>query len=235
MYCGFLFVDVYINRIMDDWLCDSFEYVFLIWYFFVFIVCLIFISLLKIIVLYVLFMIVLFFGMFWLCCLIDFVVMKLYVYLYIFVFIDIGLCLYMIVFFKIVRDGCLGWMIFLLVKVFLIVFCNICDLENFFISSRVDIFWDLVVLNNFFSFFIILFREIEKKVLNSLGCNINFLEVYLSWFFIGVCFIIFDKFLLFVFFLKIFIKDFGIVNMIFLLFLREMNCFLILKLFIIFR
>lgn len=179
MYCGFLFVDVYINRIMDDWLCDSFEYVFLIWYFFVFIVCLIFISLLKIIVLYVLFMIVLFFGMFWLC-LIDFVVMKLYVYLYIFVFIDIGLCLYMIVFFKIVRDGCLGWMIFLLVKVFLIVFCNICDLENFFISSRVDIFCDLVVLNNFFSFFIILLREIEKKVLNSLGCNINFLEVYLS-------------------------------------------------------
>lgn len=179
MYCGFLFVDVYINRIMDDWLCESFEYVFLIWYFFVFIVCLIFISLLKIIVLYVLFMIVLFFGMFWLC-LIDFVVMKLYVYLYIFVFIDIGLCLYMIVFFKIVRDGCLGWMIFLLVKVFLIVFCNICDLENFFISSRVDIFCDLVVLNNFFSFFIILLREIEKKVLNSLGCNINFLEVYLS-------------------------------------------------------
>lgn len=180
MYCGFLFVDVYINRIMDDWLCESFEYVFLIWYFFVFIVCLIFISLLKIIVLYVLFMIVLFFGMFWLCCLIDFVVMKLYVYLYIFVFIDIGLCLYMIVFFKIVRDGCLGWMIFLLVKVFLIVFCNICDLENFFISSRVDIFCDLVVLNNFFSFFIILFREIEKNVLKSLGCNINFLEVYLS-------------------------------------------------------
>lgn len=179
MYCGFLFVDVYINRIMDDWLCESFEYVFLIWYFFVFIVCLIFISLLKIIVLYVLFMIVLFFGMFWLC-LIDFVVMKLYVYLYIFVFIDIGLCLYMIVFFKIVRDGCLGWMIFLLVKVFLIVFCNICDLENFFISSRVDIFCDLVVLNNFFSFLMILFREIEKKVLNSLGCNINFLEVYLS-------------------------------------------------------
>lgn len=30
-YCGSLSVDVYINRIMDDWSRDSFEYVFLTW------------------------------------------------------------------------------------------------------------------------------------------------------------------------------------------------------------